>query len=125
MNDRTNLYRQVHPGWIRNGRLSSQAFRPTPKDRERLSVYDGDQITPEAAYIHYSQSYMSAGVLAVTAGECRNLHLPVVPDPSPFPEHVAIDFSHFSKSQAGRLAKRLAKLARDRGWQYQVPTENL
>jgi hypothetical protein len=28
--------------WMQQGRVSSQAFRPTPKDAKELSAYDGD-----------------------------------------------------------------------------------
>ena len=30
------LFRQVHPAFVRDGRPSSQAFRPTPKDEGSL-----------------------------------------------------------------------------------------
>jgi len=42
MNDQTLLLRQVHPNFLPDGELSSQAFYPFPKDNGRLSVYDGD-----------------------------------------------------------------------------------
>ncbi len=120
MNANTLLYRQVHPSWIQNGRITSQAFRPTPKDEKRLSVYDGDQITAEAAWQHYTNDlgYTSAGVLAVTVEECDNLELPVVPDPATFQEHTLIDFSAFSRSQIETKAKILRAKADLRGWQY-------
>jgi hypothetical protein len=54
MTGATFLLRQVHPSFVQAGRVTSQAFRPTPKDRSLLSVYDGDQITPEAAWIHFT-----------------------------------------------------------------------
>lgn len=120
MNANTLLYRQVHPSWIQNGRITSQAFRPTPKDEKRLSVYDGDQITAEAAWQHYTNGlgHTSAGVLAVTVEECDNLELPVVPDPATFQEHTLIDFSAFSRSQIETKAKILRANADLRGWQY-------
>jgi hypothetical protein len=55
MQSDTLLLRQIHPGFIQNGRVTSQAFRPTPKDKKKLSVYDGDKIDPEAAYRHYTE----------------------------------------------------------------------
>ena len=88
---------------------------------QRLSVYDGDQISPEDAFKHYSQGHESLGVLAVTVGECEQLGLRVAPDPLPYPEHVTIDFSQFSKSDTRRLAKKLTGLAEERGWQYPFP----
>ena len=120
MNANTLLYRQVHPSWIQKGRITSLAFRPTPKDKKRLSVYDGDQITADAAWQHYTNDlgYTSAGVLAVTVEECDNLELPVVPDPATFQEHTLIDFSAFSRKQIETKAKILRAKADLRGWQY-------
>lgn len=119
MNASTLLHRQVHPSWVLGGRVTSQAFRPTPKDKKRLSVYDGDQITAEAAWQHYTNDgSTSAGVLAVTVGECYTLELPVVPDPTDFREHALIDFSAFSRRQIETKAKILRANANLRGWQY-------
>ena len=39
----TLLLRQIHPGFIQGGRVTSQAFRPTPKDEFLLSVDNGDR----------------------------------------------------------------------------------
>ena len=115
------LLRQIHPKFVQNGRVTSQAFRPTPKDREQLSVYDGDQIRPKAAYLHYTtvQKIDSAGVMGVTVGECQSLELPVKPDPATFPEHAVIDFFGRSGSQVTKLGKKLVALAQARGWLYQ------
>lgn len=120
MNASTLLHRQVHPSWVLGDRVTSQAFRPTPKDKKRLSVYDGDQITAEAAWQHYTNDlgHTSAGVLTVTVGECDNLELPVVPDPATFQEHTLIDFSAFSRRQIETKAKTLRANANLRGWQY-------
>lgn len=32
------LHRQAHPSFVRDGRLSSQAFKPNSQDNEQLSV---------------------------------------------------------------------------------------
>ena len=63
----TLLLRQVNPHWIREGRVTSQAFTPTKKDQKKLSVYDGDLITAKNSYLHYTQQLRlaSAGVLAL------------------------------------------------------------
>ena len=116
MTDGTLLYRQIHPGFVRDGRATSQAFKPTPKDRKRLSVYDGDRITAEESWRHYARRYPSVGVLAVSVAECEPL--PVRPDPQPFPEHVVIDFTELSRTAKNRKAKRLRRAANERGWQY-------
>jgi hypothetical protein len=87
VNDDTLLLRQIHPGFMQDGRPSSQAFRPTPKDEQMLSVYDGDQITAANAFAHYTQTLKleSSGVMAVSVTECNELALPVRPDPAPLP----------------------------------------
>ena len=124
MNNNTFLLRQIHPGFVQNGRASSQAFRPTPKDEQKLSVYDGDQITPADAFEHYTKILKlgSSGVLAVSMAECRALDLPVTPDPASFPEHVLIDFSAYGKSATEKKAKLLKAKAEVRGWLYQELT---
>ena len=38
----TLLLRQIHPSFMQYGRVTSLAFRPTPKDEGFLSVGDGD-----------------------------------------------------------------------------------
>lgn len=122
MNEQTLLLRQVHPSWVQQGRVSSQAFRPTPKDEKQLSAYDGDQITAAKAWEHYTGilGLSSAGVLAVTMGECEGLSLALKPDPPRFAEHVLIDFTAYSENEIKRKAKQLKTLAESRGWQYRV-----
>ncbi len=117
----TLLYRQIHPSWVREGRITSQAFHPTSKDDSRLSVYDGDQITPEDAWNHYVSvlNYASTGVGAVSVEDCEQQQLAAVPGPrSGFPEHALIDFAELTRNQVRRAARRLARYANDRGWMF-------
>lgn len=125
MNDDTLLLRQVNPSFLQSGRVTSQVFRPTPKDENLLSVYDGDLITAERAWEHFSSSlgYSSAGVLAVSVTECTEQQLPVRPDPAAFPEHALIDFSRCSKNEVERKAKFLRSSAEARGWQYRAEAQ--
>src|SRR3990172_10319534 len=97
----TLLLRQVNPSWIQQGHISSQVFRPTSKDNKKLSVYDGDQISPEKSWEHYTKTlgYASAGVVAVSLTQCNGHGLRVRSDPHPFPEHVIIDFIGLSENQ--------------------------
>lgn len=120
MNDATLLLRQVHPTFVQQGRATSQAFRPTPKDQNRLSVYDGDLIDPEPAWQHYTSvlKFSSAGVLAVSVAECAALGLDSAPDPDPFPEHAVIDFTVIDKREVEKIAKKLRAKAEGRGWLY-------
>lgn len=121
MTDNTLLHRQVHQSWVQDGRVTSLAFRPTPKDQRKLSVYDGDQISAAKAWEHFTSvlHLSSVGVLAVSNGECRSLSLSVEPDPKEFQEHVLIDFSsRRTEKEVVRVSKQLRSLADVRGWQY-------
>ena len=120
MSDASLLYRQVHPSWVQQGRVTSQAFKPTPKDGKRLSMYDGDRISAESAWKHFTVTlgFLSAGVLAVSHGECHSVELPVEPDPEPFPEHLVIRFDGLSAAEITIAAKSLRQAAAARGWQY-------
>ncbi len=120
MNPETLLYRMVHPSWIQEGSFTSQVFRPTPKDNGRLSVYDGSQITPEAALHHFTNralgSQEAAGVVAVTVDECQTAGIAVIFDGKPYPEHAYLDFAGLTRSAIRRKADRLKELAAERGW---------
>ena len=118
----TLLLRQVSPSWAQAGRITSQVFKPTPKDQKRLSVYDGDQVSAEDSWGHYTEElgHSSVGVMAVTVAECAVLDLPAEADPKSFPEHVLIKFDNCSNSQIVKKAKHLKKVAEARGWQYQA-----
>ncbi len=122
MTNETLLHRQVNPSWVQAGRITSQVFRPTPKDERLLSVYDGDLITAEGAWRHFVNelNFPSAGGVAVAVGECRAQSLAVRSDPAPFPEHAVIDYSAFAKGDIERKAKVLRAAAEARGWLYQA-----
>ncbi len=120
MTPQTILLRQIHPTFIQAERVTSQAFRPTPKDENRLSVDDGGRISAEAAWQRFTRqpNCQSLGVLGVTVEECSQRNLPVIPDGEPYPEHVSIDFQGLANKQIEKIAKLLANDARTRGWLY-------
>jgi hypothetical protein len=120
LNSDTVLLRQIHPLFVQQGRVTSQAFRPTPKDEHKLSVYDGDMISAGRSFHHYTTTlcFASAGVMGVSVGECNDLALAVSPDPLPFPEHVVIDYSAFEKNVVEKKAKLLKARAETRGWLF-------
>lgn len=121
MNSETLLLRQINPNFVQLGRVTSQAFRPTPKDEKLLSVYDGDQISPPAAWKQFTTTGCSSiGVMGVTVDECDALELPARPDPSTFPEHAVIDFSTLEKVPIERKAKLLKAKAEARNWLFQA-----
>ena len=122
MTSDTLLFRQVNPSWVQQGRVTSQVFRPTPKDGGFLSVYDGDLISAEKAWRHFTSElgFYSAGVLAVSVAECTVQQLPTRVDPALFREHALIDFTAYGSRDVERKAKCLRQNAEQRGWQYQA-----
>jgi len=118
MNDQTLLLRQVHPNFLPDGELSSQAFYPFPKDKGRLSVYDGDQISAEKSWRHYTVELnnSSAGVWGVNYAEVASAGLASQSDPLPHsPAHACIDFGQRVDKECRKLAKRLKEFAVSRG----------
>lgn len=122
MNDTTIVYRQIHPSFVQAGFPTSQAFRPTPKDQSKLSVYDGDLITPENAFQHYVNqlSLASDGVMGLTVAECAAVSLAVCSDIEPFPEHAIIDFSGLLDKDCRTKSKILRETAVQHGWLHRV-----
>jgi hypothetical protein len=121
MNDQTNLLRQVHPHFIPDGELTSQAFLPFPKDEGRLSVYDGDQVNAEEAFQHYTSvlGNKSESVWGVTCSEVSSMGLASAPAPlGDFAAHAVIDFTLKPERQFRKLAKRLKSFASARGCLY-------
>ena len=120
MNNETLLFRQVSPAFIKDGRVTSQAFTPTRKDNEKLSVYDGEQFSAEESWKHFATNTNgnSVGVLAVTVNECSSQNLRVVPDNNAFQGHALIDFSSLGKNQTRIKSRILTEDAIRRGWQY-------
>ncbi len=124
MTANTLLFRQIHPSFVQNGRVTSQPFRPTPKDESLLSVYDGDLISPEKSWFHFTTklAQQSVGTMAVSVGECAGENLPSRPDPNAFPEHAVIDFSGLSDKECRTKSKKLQANALERGWCYLTVT---
>jgi len=121
MTPETLLLRQIHPNFVVNGRVTSQAFRPTPKDELRLSVDNGDNIIPQAAWRRFTSiaGCQSVGVQAITPNECAEQALSVVEDGHPYPEHCYLDFSDFSPKMIEKKAKLLREQAAKRGWLFE------
>jgi len=126
MTSATLLLRQIHPTFLHNGRPSSQAFRPTPKDEYKLSAYDGDQITAPDAWTHYTGQLglESSGVMALSVGECNAEGLPSSGDPARFPEHCLIDFSGLTDNVIEKKSKLLKAKALVRDWLH-LPTASV
>ena len=122
MKDDTIVYRQIHPSFVQAGFPTSQAFRPTPKDECQLSVYDGDLISSEKAWGHYTGELglASVGVMGLTVSECAAESLLVRSDPVPFPEHAVIDFAMLTDKECRNKSKKLQSKAVKRDWLYRA-----
>lgn len=118
------LWRNVNPNWLDQGRLTSQAYRPTPKDRKHLSVAREARVSAAAHYTEFTDSFglASAGVWAVTVEECTTVGVQVVYDensptrPDPCPTgHTHLDFTGLSSNRAKRIGGILRDKAEARG----------
>ena len=120
MTNKTPLFRQIHPNFFQNGYPTYIAFRPFPRDEGYLLVYDGDLISPEQSYKHYTneRKLKSGGVMAVSVEECASLALPAASSPEEFKEHAHIDFTACDKKQTDSKSKSLAAFAIARDWMY-------
>src|SRR6478672_4173991 len=79
-NQEEKLWRQVNPGWIHDGRVSSQLFRPTPKDTGEVSVTRSSLVTESHRHHTEVMGYASAGVYYVDVAEVQEVGLRVVDD---------------------------------------------
>ena len=118
------LLRQVPAAFMRESRLSSQAFTPGRNDDRKLSVARGSMTTPEAAFDHHTRvcGRQSVGTWAVSVAECTTVQLAAHPDPltsppepAPDPAHAIIDFGGLSRGQTDSKAQVLARQATARG----------
>lgn len=134
MHQNNLLLRQVHPSFIQADKISSQVFsitsqvfKPTPKDVNKLSVYNGEKYFPQESHTHFTgidSSYKSVGVVAVTVQECNNEELNCEENNIPFDGHSFIDFAALSGNQVEKKAKKLRNYAMERGWLYKHENEN-
>ena len=49
------LYRQIHPDFVVDKKVTSHAFKPT-KSNPNISVYDGSMIDARPAWEHYTKT---------------------------------------------------------------------
>lgn len=115
MNVNTFLLRQIVKNWIRNERVTSQAF-----NYKEISFYHGDMISPKDAWDYHTQclNLRSIGVVKVKVSECTQEGVTTIHDGIGFPEHVSGDCSGLTNKQRRDAARKLAKKANARGWQH-------
>lgn len=88
--------------------ITSQVFKPTPKDENKLSVYNEEKFSPQESFEHFtiSDSNHSVGVVAVTVDECELESLQVYEDNDPFDGHSVIDYTGHSSNIIEKKAKK-------------------
>lgn len=121
------IWRNVHPAWIDDGALTSQVFRPTPKDHKKLSGARQRMVTASEHFKEFTKDLEleSAGVWAISAGEALDSGVRGVYDaesatpPDPCPTgHTFIDYREVSGSRARKIGSALRDLAEARGPQH-------
>ena len=123
MKKETLLHRQVHPSFVQGDQISvqvfitSQVFKPTPKDDNKLSVYNSEKFTAKESYSHFisDPTNSSIGVVSVNLEECNLEELTVVEDNQPFDGHCYIDFKNLASNQVEKKAKKFKLAAINRG----------
>lgn len=120
--ERDLLLRQVHSSFVKDNQITSQAFRPTPKDKHLLSFDDGNRINAERAWQRHNNlpNCTSIGVAALHITECEEQDLDIIYDGKPYPEHVSLSFQNHNPKAQRRIAKKLRDKAVKRGWLFQV-----
>lgn len=122
-NEQELLFRQVHPGFIEDGQPSSQPFRPTPKDGNKLSVDRSAITTAEHAFkLYKANGFSTSAVYGLTVGEfhgeqisCFSNPLCEVPPLNANPAHALADYSPHNANQQKNRGKRLRQIAIARG----------
>ena len=127
------VWRNVNPGFIDNGVISSQAFRPTPKDDSKLSGARQAKVAADKHFHEFTSDLglASAGVWAVSVAEANAEGVRCVYDaesatrpPAPCPTgHTYFDFQTHGTSARKRISRKLTDNATARGRQHPAPGE--
>ena len=89
----TTLYRQIPNPWIKNGTITTQAFKPTTKDENKLSLAHGGMITAqESMDRHRKDGFKSDGVASLLVAEFQEVDIEPVLDGKPYRDHVSAPF---------------------------------
>lgn len=129
MQEDTLLHRQVHPNFLdKEGRPTRQVFLLFPKDKGKLSLYNGDKWTAEDAYLNHTEAlgFKSIGSFSVTPKEIAQVKdelgldlLQEIEDNNPFDGHVSVDQNHLTAQVQKDVRILLLAHAEQRGWTYQ------
>jgi|ERR1043165_268038 hypothetical protein len=119
-NPRELLHRNVHPLFVLDNRITSQAFLLKKEDLGQLSVQQNSKASAKVAYERYTAlGYQSAGVWSVAIAECDELTLKAYDDPLDNDDsHSIVDLTAYIPKQARKRTDKLSRKAQDRGCQY-------
>lgn len=118
------LWRQIHPSWVTDGRATSQAFKPTPKDNSKLSVSRSSKVSAKESFDYHTNELQLTAVftLAVTAAEADESGFKVFDDSEvedvKTPGHAYIGTQGCSNGEVKKQSKGLARAANTRGIQH-------
>ena len=116
------LFRQIRSEhMVHKGTPSSEAFRPMPKDNNRLSLDRASKTTPQQSFRNFlDRGFDSVAVFGVSVDEFNTLEVSCYDDPlAENPSHAYADFSILpSKSRQIRISKRLKQKAIERRQMY-------
>lgn len=125
------VWRNVNPAWVTDGGISSQAFRPTPKDEAKLSSAREQKVSAAEHFREFTEDLNldSVGVWAVSVGEANANGIPSIydehaPSMKGCPTgHTSLDFTNMtSKSRQRRVSGALRDKAEARGTQFEPPS---
>ena len=115
-------YVMIYPNPDSPDAATSADFNPFRRQDPNLSAYDSRLISAEVAYRHFvGQGNTASGVMAVTAEECEDLGLTIMPDPLPAnAAHALIRFDAIPERRNAfrSVALQLKDFANQRGWIY-------
>jgi hypothetical protein len=124
-----DVHRQVHPNLANSDGPTSQAFMPTKKDKDLLSVADGRRCSPADAYRFHSEAlgFQTIGTWSIRVadvnGSGEQEEVLVYEDPiteseaaeegrAPDPNHASIDLRGRRYADQKRIARELKRRAR-------------
>lgn len=121
------LWRNAHPTFLDGERLSSQVFTPTAQHDWKLSLARSSKVSASDHFVEYTEKLNldSIGVWSVSVAEVNlegltgvyDAESDAAPDPCPA-GHTSVDFSNASRSQVGKIGRRLRDKAVERGCQH-------
>jgi hypothetical protein len=114
------LHRNVHPLFVLDNRITSQAFLLNKADLGELSVQQNSKASAMVAYERYTAlGHESAGVWSIAIAECDELNLKAYDDPLDYDDsHSIVDLTAYTSKQARKHTDKLSRKAQDRGCQY-------